>query len=443
MSLRHRLKSMVEEIPPPVGRVVASIPFSLRFGTAYTSMAREVRTLEGAPTARVRDWAYPRLQKIVDHAFHHNVAYRTICQRHRFHPSHLATFAHWQDVPIIDKTILREFELEERSTPARGRLPINTGGTSGSPLAFYVDGQAFAREWAHMHHIWGRAGYHYRDLKLTMRARNIGERLLKYNAVHNEWIVNTYADREAVLGALARLVQRVDIGWIHGYPSIVAEIVTNLAAAEPATTARLRERIKGVLLGSEFTALHYVEPIRRVLGVDTTAWYGHSEMCVLAYEAGENRYVPMHTYGFVEALADGAGAQRLLSTSYWNTAAPFIRYDTGDRITADVENGVVPAFSVTSGRDGDFVLDRKGAPIALTALIFGRHHAAFGKIQHLQVRQSVPGAIELLIVPRDHGRSLDALMQWFDFSNVDIDVKPVLIDAPIRTAGGKIRLLVQ
>lgn len=405
-------------------------------------MAKVARDLDEAPATRTREWAFPNLKSIVEHAYRHNLCYRTICQRHGFHPERFTSFEHFQDVPIIAKSDLREFDLDDRSVAAPGRMLANTGGTSGEPLAFYLDRQAFAREWAHMHFIWKRAGYHYRDVKLTMRGRNMGERLLRYNPVHNEWIVNTYADRKAIFSALSTLMDREEIRWLHGYPSIVSEIVSDMSASDTDTTEKLRSHLKGVLLGSEFPAAQYVEPLRRVLGVEPTAWYGHSEMCVLAYDKGENHYIPMHSYGFVEAVGDN-GNQRLLGTSYWNKASPFIRYDTGDRISADVEQGIVQSFSVAAGRVGDFVIDREGRRIALTALIFGRHHAAFSKIRHVQVRQTAPGKIELLLVRGEEPLTSDELMKGFDFSNVALAVTPVLLDEPIRTENGKLRLLVQ
>lgn len=442
MSIRLRLKPLVEDIPAPLGKLAAAIPFEWRFGSIYSLMAKITRDLDSASLPTVRAWTFLKLKSIVEHAYQHNLFYRTICQRHGFYPENFKTFEHFQDAPIVTKEDLRGFDLDNRSCLSSGRMLINTGGTSGEPLAFYIDNQAFAREWAHMHFIWERAGYNYRDVKLTMRGRNLNKRLLKFNPVHNEWIVNTYAHRQTVLSALSALIGRERIRWIHGYPSIVSEMLQDMAKLDKAAVEKLRFGLKGVLLGSEFPAPQYVEEIKHILGIKPTAWYGHSEMCVLAYEKGTNRYIPMHSYGFVEAIGDDGTEQRLLGTSYWNTATPFIRYDTGDRVSAEVEQGVVKYFSICSGRIGDIVIDRNGAGIALTALIFGRHHAAFNKVRHVQVRQTAHGKIELLVVPGTETLTAGELMKDFDFSNVALDVSLVLMDTPVRTNSGKIRLLV-
>ena len=54
-------------------------------------------------------------------------------------------------------------------------MKINTGGTSGQPLEFYLDHQAFAREWAHMHHLWQAHGYHTAVQELRDAERRLAE----------------------------------------------------------------------------------------------------------------------------------------------------------------------------------------------------------------------------------------------------------------------------
>ena len=48
---------------------------------------------------------------------------------------------------------------------------LNTGGTTGAPFCFYIDKNAFAREWAHMHYIWELKGYNYKDLKSNIKRK--------------------------------------------------------------------------------------------------------------------------------------------------------------------------------------------------------------------------------------------------------------------------------
>lgn len=57
-------------------------------------------------------------------------------------------------IPVVNKAVLQQYGIEERSSRVKGRALVNTGGSSGQPLGFYIQGSAVAHEWAHMHRAW-------------------------------------------------------------------------------------------------------------------------------------------------------------------------------------------------------------------------------------------------------------------------------------------------
>lgn len=436
-----RAKEFVERLPYSTGRFLSRVPFTVRLGPSYPATRKLMLDFNRMDADNQRSWILSRLQEIVSGAYDTIPFYRRHYKEAGYDPNHLTSLEHFKDVPVVTKADLRSASLEDRSLKSAGRMLLNTGGTSGEPLEFHVDRSAFAREWAHMHWIWRRQGYRPSHVKLTLRGRNLGEEALRYNAVHNEFLLNSYASDDQKAQAVTELMGRVRVDWIHGYPSLIADFADHLRDQHEDLSHRLSGQIRGALLGSEFPAPRYRSKIEETLSERTVAWYGHSEMCVLAYEEGENRYFPLHTYGYCEAVPFDEG-EHLVGTSYWNTAGPLIRYDTGDLISTENRSSPLNSFSVEDARTGEFVVDARGERISLTALIFGRHHEAFEQLSHLQVRQVAPGHIELLLVPRTtqdahriHGR--------FDFSGTDFQVDYRFIESPYRTKTGKIRLLVE
>ena len=90
---------------------------------------------------------------------------------------------------------------------------------------------------------------------------------------------------------------------------------------------------------------------------------------MLAYDNDcSNRYRPFATYGLAEVV-DG----HLIGTSFHNFDMPLIRYDTGDLVEATKvsEGGLVEELAIKEGRSGDFIEDKHGKKIPLTALISG------------------------------------------------------------------------
>ena len=369
-----------------------------------------------------------------------------ITREHGFSPGALSTFDDIARVPIVTKSDLRAWSLSRRSSPVAGRFRANTGGTSGQPLEFYLSRRLFAREWAHMHTAWRRLGYRQTDLKLTFRGSTFrGKRALKFRAIHNEFAVSAYHPQEVIAAEVRELLKRRSVRFLHGYPSTVYQFAAHCASAATDVRDALRATLRGILLGSEYPAPSYRERIERTFGVPCLSWYGHSEMAVFAYEKSRPFvYSPMHTYGYAEAIRQADGEHHLIGTSYDNKATPFIRYDTGDSVEPVIAGGMLETFRIASGRVGDFIVDRHGRPVSLTALVFGRHHDAFGIADFVQVRQNVPGHATIVIVPTEKtGRTSTEWASLFDFRGVDMDLDFEVVSHPHRTPAGKTPLLVR
>lgn len=440
-----KLKGVIEHMPEPVGSFVARVPYGLRLGPQYGRSRRDiVRYSTMDPMAR-ESFILQRVRRIVEHAVATNEFYRSFYADHGFDPEQLREFADIKRIPILRKEDLRSWDLDRRSATKRGRFKINTGGTSGQPLELYSTRDVFANEWAHMHHIWARLGYRQTDLKLTLRGKNLGSRALRYNPVHNELVVSAYQPLETVTKELSSLLRHRTVRYIHGYPSTVYEFASHCLSAAPELLAQLRRTVAGVLLGSEYPAPRYYEVIQKAFEAPVISWYGHSEMAVLAYEVNRSlEYVPLQTYGYAEAISKEDGTCRLVATSYYNEASHFIRFDTGDDIVPVRGTQVLESFRMASGRTGEFIVDGNGRRLSLTALIFGRHHEAFGLAKFIQVRQEAPGKATILVVPQSHTEQLPA--DWhrhFDFKDVAVEFAVEVIDKPIRTAAGKTPLLVR
>lgn len=424
--------------------MLVHVPFSWRLGRTYLRSKDNIRAFGFLTKNKQRDFILKCMQHIVQFAYHNNNFYHDYYQNNGFYPDQLKAFDDIERIPIVTKADLRQYDIERRSTPQRGRLRINTGGTSGEPLEFYVDAQAFAREWAYMHHIWSQVGYVQQDLKLTFRGRNLGNRPLKYNPVHNEYIVNTYLDPDIVGKAIREVLERRCIKFLHGYPSAVYNFACYCANSDPFLADELRRSLKGILLGSEYPAPVYRNLIDSTFRAPTISWYGHSEMAILASEWEEKYiYFPFHTYGYCEVVPADGSSYRLIGTSYDNVASPFIRYDTGDLVIPQSRETVLEAFRVEAGRVGDFILDAHGNRISLTSLIFGRHHRIFGIAHHVQVSQEKSGSAVIMVTlpPEVNAENLD-WSEEFDISNVAVDFTFEVLSNPVRSNSGKVPLLV-
>lgn len=428
------IKSLVEMIPYCIGNHLSKVPFSWRLGSVYVRMKEEcVRAIEWPDVERER-YSVEKFRTIFKYAREHFQCYRELYEKAGVLDLEVKSFADIAKVPIIDKAWARKHFME-----FKGAYRLNTGGSSGEPTAFWGDRECWAREWAHMHTIWEMLGYDYRDLKLAIRGRNLGKCPFYYNPVHNEYIINTYLNVKDYVAKLTRLFAKRNVKWFHGYPSSIYQFVLECEEAYGKEgTHELLKSVRGLLLSSEFP-LPYMKDKFNEYGLKWISWYGHTEMCVLSYDKDcGNRYRPFATYGFAE-VANG----HLIGTSFHNFEMPLIRYDTCDLVEATKVSagGMVEEFAIKEGRSGDFIEDKHGKKIPLTALIFGRHHKAFDVADYIQIGQNEPGKAILYVTLGDSSWKGD-IGNLFDLTNVDVDFDFKVLDKPIRTAMGKLKLRV-
>ncbi|MFA6413683.1 MAG: hypothetical protein WCW53_13405 [Syntrophales bacterium] len=442
-----RIKSFFQAVPKPIGFVFAHLPYQHRpgIGRSYTQHRLDIKSFENMGIKQQQAFVLSKIQRLLREAMHVPF-YRNLYTSHGVEPEDVGNFSDITKLPIVTKKMLMETPLAERSCTIHGHYITNTGGSSGATLNFYITPRLIPIEWAHMHTIWAKLGYNQSMLKLTFAGRNLGSRSIAYDGLRHQFMINVYKGFEDILPDLRKIIDRNKIFFLHGYPSALAEFAENCDRFAPDLLYKVRLTLRGVFLGSEYPAPIYRERIESVFGVPTVSWYGHTERAILAGEKQEKFvYHPFQTYGYCEVIPNhDTGGWRLVGTSYGNLASPFIRYDTGDDVEPiEVRDGLLVSFRIRSGRVGEFVQDRCGVKIPLTALIFGRHHRIFDIAKFIQVRQEEIGEMTVIVTLKDVLPPGFMFEEWFDSSGIHMGIRFEIVDKPILSASGKVILKVQ
>ena len=77
----------------------------------------------------------------------------------------------------------------------------------------------------------------------------------------------------------------------------------------------------------------------------------------------------------------------------------------------------------------------------MTILIFGRHHKAFDVADYVQIGQTEPGKATLYVTMKNRQMGGD-MAKLFDLTNVDVDFEFKVVERPVRTGMGKLKLRV-
>jgi phenylacetate-CoA ligase len=436
------LKNNLKNIPPYIGIFINRYPYSLvpGIGKIYKYQRQEINFFDSFSPDQKQDFVFKQIKNILDYAYQKIPFYREYYTKRGFHPGDLKNYQDIKMIPIINKKILREYPIEQRSSVVSDRYIANTGGSSGIPFGFYTESKLMGYEIAHMHKIWEKLGYKSSDLKLFFKGRNNLRNAVEYDIIGNSYMVDLYKSNKDVAGALKRILKIYKIKYLHGYPSSIYNFALYCKNEDIELQAALSKNLKGIFLGSEYPHPLYRNVVENVFGTSSISWYGHTERCVLAYEKNEKYfYEPFQTYGYTEAVSVN-DEYHLIGTSYFNRASPLIRYDTDDIVSdIKVEDDILKGFKITRGRSGEFVIDKQGNNINLTALIFGRHHQLFNQAKFIQVKQVKPGEIEIHFVADTISEKRAS--ELFDKRNLALEIKFVKRDAPVLTISGKVNLL--
>lgn len=440
------LKNTNLQLPISWGEQLAKIPFEKRpgIGSVYRNQKKNINAWPGWSERQQQEFIYSRFMKVFKHAFMNIPFYRDLYRSAGMSWQDIRCFEDISRIPVINKSMLQNVPLQERSYPVKNRIHVNTGGSSGSTLAFYTDPLRFGNEWAHLHHIWKKLDYKPTRLKLIFDGRSSVRRPVQYDFVRHSLRHNIYNDPAENAEELLKISAKHSVSYLHGYPSAIYHFALFCRDHQAELLGILRKTLKGAFLSSEFPLPLYRNTIEDVFGIPTQSFYGHTETCVMACE--ENRqfeYNALQTYGFAEAQQNENGTNDLIGTGYFNFASPFIRYNTEDEIEAvQYKNGMLYSFEIKGGRKGEFITDRDGNRIAVTGLIFGRHHRLFDRCKYIQVKQSAPGKAVILYVLNEGTVLPDEPGKWFDTGNIAMEFEFEQREQPVLTKAGKLKLLV-
>ena len=448
MSISIWLREKLSEISLPIwaGLLVAAVPYEMRLGMghSYLKSKRLIRSFEKMENWQKKDWIFRRVKEIVEYAHHNIPFYSNHYQVNGFDSACLKSYEDINRIPLINKEILLSCELNKRSNLNEPGYLVNTGGTSGTPLDLFIHPDHLGNEWSHMHHIWGNLGFAPNDLKLMFTGRSEFEDGLYYDFLRHSLSISIYSEIDQIVSRLGKIIKLYKPKYIHGYPSALYEFALACKEKHPDLLFLLRDSLQGGFLGSEYPAKIFRETVEDIFQINTISWYGHSERCILAYEKKDPySYYTFQTYGYTEVIENDLGDNTLIGTSYYNRTSPLIRYDTEDQVSNfEREDGLLSRFQIKEGRKGEFILDEDGKKIPLTGLIFGRHHELFNYCTHIQIHQKRPGYATVLFVPVDKSNFPNP-RDLFDSKNVNIEFDFKMLQEPIRTQAGKVKLIVE
>ncbi len=404
-------------------RIVCNVLYPLdrrRSGDgAELGYLREFERTQYLPAAELQELQLRRIKAIVRHAYEQCPFYRRQFDAAGVAPGDVKSLEDLHALPILEKRHLQEHRdaMVAANWPREDLIPNRTGGSTGTPISFFVSRDRFcsraAATWRH--NRWADYDIGVRSATLWGAARDIPintwKKRLRNLLIDRQISLDTGYITESALQSFHAELKRFRPKVIVSYANSVALLARYLES----------RHIPAYQPQSIITTAEVLDPSARTLlektfGCRVFNRYGCREVSVIASECSEHHGMHVMAEGLYLELVCGDRPARhnemgaVLVTDLMNLAMPLIRYRIGDMAVA--EEGPctcgrgLPRLKQLAGRVTDFLVGTDGRLVSgavLTVAVVAKRPS----LGQVQIWQDVPGRVLFKIHSHD-GRPTDS-----------------------------------
>jgi phenylacetate-CoA ligase len=373
-------------------------PFHERLkGHVTMRMLREMEREQWIPDDELRELRAQRLRRLVSHAFRSVPYYSNIAQVHGLSADHFRTEADLERLPLLSKELIRGRLEAFKSSDARNLQCLTTGGSTGSPLAFYLGPTRISSDIAARcrSESWWGVGIGDREyviwgspLELTKqdRLRELRDRVLRTKLLSafemNEQTMDRFIDEILVHGC-AR---------VFGYPSSIHLLCEH---ARRRNKDLSKAGVRTVFVTAEYLWEHWRQNIAESFGCPVANGYGGRDSGFIAHECPA-RGMHITADRLIVEIVDHDGQLlprgqlgEIVVTHLDTPEMPFIRYRTGDMGALSARTcacgRTLPLLENIDGRKSDFIATPDGRRMHGLSLIYAlRKIAGIDQFQIVQ-----------------------------------------------------------
>lgn len=295
---------------------------------------KHLEKIQAIPEAEYANYIEEKKQEILDFHLQHNSFYKDLLKNKKIEK--------WEDLPILTKNDLQQ-PLKDRLSEGYSEKNVyvnKTSGSSGHPFVFAKEKFCHALTWAiNM----DRFGWFGLDFSSTLQARFYGipldkigyykERLKDKLASRYRFSIFDLSDKK--LQSFLKEFYKKKFDYINGYTSSIVLFAKflkrkNLILKEVCPT------LKVCVVTSEMLLPDDKKLLENQLGIPVVNEYGASELDLLAYQNPNDEWVLNNESLYIEVVDENnrplpyGSEGKIIVTSLYNKAHPFIRYELGD-----------------------------------------------------------------------------------------------------------------
>jgi len=363
----------------------------------------------------------------------------------------------WNTIPVLTKKSI-QCDIEERLSHGYIKRNVyihNTSGSSGNPFFFAKDKFAHAMTWAL---IFDRYNRHSIDLNGSLQARFFGIPLSRTgyliektkDKLSNRVRFPIFDLSDKVLKEYTVTFSKRPFEYLNGYTSSLV-LFARYLISNGIILNEICPTLKRCITTSEICSLEDRILMERAFGVRVINEYGAAELDLIAFEDESFDWIMSNENLFFEVVDEdnkpvGPGVEgKLLVTSLYNKAMPFIRYELGDVVRIEKDwKGNNQILGSLIGRTNDIAIlpsGKKSPGLTFYYISKGLLEEG-GGMKEFIIKQTSPSHfiyeyVSDNILTKEQERKVRSLIDIYLEPGLDSEF--IKVDKISRTAAGKLR----
>lgn len=334
-----------------------SIDFSLKLNQFPIDKAKkELKQIQSLSNSDFKQYIENQQKTIIDYHLQHNTFYQSLVQTE--HPD-------WNDLPVLTKKDL-QIPLAERMSKEYNSKDCylnKTSGSTGDPFYFAKDKFTHALTWAviqnrfNWHDLYGKKQARFYGIPKDTKAY-YKERLKDFFA--NRYRFNVFDLSDQAFENWLLKFKKNKYVFLNGYTTVIVAFAEYLIK-KGVVLKEICPSLKASVVTSEMCSEDDKILMQQAFGIPVIKEYGASELDLIAFQNTKDQWVLNTETLFIEVLdqnnqplADGEIGKIVISSLY-NKAHPFIRYELGDMGSIKKLNDKTVVLETLEGRKEDLV----------------------------------------------------------------------------------------
>ncbi|REL25203.1 phenylacetate--CoA ligase family protein [Thalassotalea euphylliae] len=370
---------------PLYTKLIANILFPLhewlkKHNTVH--IKRQLEQSQWASQAEITRNADQRLAKFLAKAATDVPYYRNLYKRLGLATNAISAKSALAELPLLDKSVIREHFEQLTSANAGPTQPFTTGGSSGTPLTFLLSNERVSHDVAEKWRAtrWWDVDIGDKEIVAWGSPIELGAqdkvRIARDKLFRSTLIPAFDMDEIKLLGFIDQ-IKRIKPKMLFGYPSVYALIAKT---AQKHGISLDNVGIKVVFVTSERLYPYQQAQIEQVFNAPVANGYGGRDAGFIAHACPHGK-MHISAEDIIVEIIDSEGSVlpdgetgEIVVTHMATSDFPFIRYRTGDVGAIDTEpcscGRGLPVLKNIEGRTTDFVIAQDGTMMHGLALIY-------------------------------------------------------------------------